>query len=72
MSIPKNLTVDKFCVTHNRMQGGMFGIVCVNGKMKEFFQEFPQNLTADSFLDVMNEMKIHMMREIYDKRVVIS
>jgi hypothetical protein len=71
MAIPKDMTVDKFCAMHQSMIGGFFGVVCVNGKMKRFYQEFPQALTSDSFLDVLNEMKIHMMRELYDKRVVV-
>jgi hypothetical protein len=63
--------INDFCKTHTGEKGGILGIICVNGKIKHFWQEFPQTLTYDSFEDVMREMSIALAVQLYDRRIVV-
>ena len=62
--------LNDFAKTHTGERGGILGIICVNGKVKTFFQEFPQTLAYDSFEDVMREMSIALAAGLYDRRIV--
>ena len=62
---------DDFAKRHHGLQGGITGIICVNGKQKRFFMEFPQALTYESFNDVMDDMRVQIAREMYERHIII-
>ena len=62
--------LNEFAKKHIGMTGGIIGLICVNGKVQSFVQEFPQTLTDQSFLDVMRELTIAMRGKIYEKRII--
>ncbi len=62
--------LNEFAKKHTGMTGGIIGLICVNGKVKSFVQEFPQALTDESFLDVMREMTIVLRSQTYEKRII--
>ena len=61
---------NEFAKKHTGITGGIIGLVCVNGKVKSFVQEFPQTLTYESFQDVTREMAIMLPQLCYDRKIV--